>query len=134
MTTNEKGNIALSQAIAYFVANKYTVSIPLNDTQYYDLVIEKDGKLEMVQVKYVGLSSNGKYTCSLRTISGSSRKEIYSVKDTYSDWLFCYCDNKQKYLIPVNDIKNINSICLTNKRNKFSNKNTFDSSQYYISD
>lgn len=31
-------------AIAYFSTNGYVVSISLNDTQEFDLVIEKDGK------------------------------------------------------------------------------------------
>ena len=39
------GNSSLSIAIAYFVCNGYIVSIPLNDTQDYDLVVEKDTKL-----------------------------------------------------------------------------------------
>ena len=50
-TNKEKGNSGLGIAIAYFTINGYTVSIPLNDTQDYDLVIEKNGKLESVQVK-----------------------------------------------------------------------------------
>lgn len=29
-------------AINYFTINGYTVSLPLNDTQWYDLVVEKD--------------------------------------------------------------------------------------------
>ena len=37
----EKGNSGLGMAIAYFSTRGYTVSIPLNDTQDYDLVIEK---------------------------------------------------------------------------------------------
>ena len=40
-TNKEKGNSGLGMAIAYFSANGYTVYIPLNDTQDYDLVIEK---------------------------------------------------------------------------------------------
>lgn len=38
----QKGNAGMALAIAYFGANGYTVSIPLNDTQWYDLVVEKD--------------------------------------------------------------------------------------------
>ena len=50
-TNKEKGNSGLGMAIAYFSTKGYTVSIPLNDTQDYDLVLEKDGHLKMVQVK-----------------------------------------------------------------------------------
>ena len=45
-TNKEKGNSGLGMAIAYFTTNGYVVSIPLNDTQDYDLVIEKDGDLK----------------------------------------------------------------------------------------
>ena len=50
-TNKEKGNSGLGMAIAYFTTNGYVVSIPLNDTQDYDLVIEKDGDLKTVQAK-----------------------------------------------------------------------------------
>ena len=42
------GRIGLSMAINYFTCQGYTVSLPMNDTQWYDLVIEKDGKFETV--------------------------------------------------------------------------------------
>ena len=45
------GRIGLSMAINYFTIMGYTVSLPMNDTQWYDLVIEKDGKFETVQCK-----------------------------------------------------------------------------------
>lgn len=37
----EKGRIGLITVIPYFGLNGYTISIPLNDTQWYDLVVEK---------------------------------------------------------------------------------------------
>ena len=43
-TRKEIGNAALSTAIAYFGSNGYIVSIPLNDTQDYDLVVD-NGKV-----------------------------------------------------------------------------------------
>ena len=50
----DKGRAGLSVAIAYFGCNGYTVSTPLNDTQKYDLVIEKDGIFQSVQCKFGG--------------------------------------------------------------------------------
>lgn len=41
-TNKEKGRAGLSMGIAYFGSNVYNVSIPLNDTQDYDLIVEKD--------------------------------------------------------------------------------------------
>lgn len=42
------GRIGLSMAINYFTINGYTVSLPINDTQWYDLIVEKDGLFESV--------------------------------------------------------------------------------------
>ena len=40
-SNKEKGRAGLSKAIAWFGCNGYTVSIPLNDTQWYDFIAEK---------------------------------------------------------------------------------------------
>ena len=63
----------------------------INDSQWYDMIIEKNGLFKTIQVKYTSqLDKNGKYyKCSLRSISGTSRKPIYSVTDTPVDYLFC---------------------------------------------
>lgn len=135
MTTNEKGNIALTQAMAYFSKKQYTISVPLNDSQWYDLVIEKDGVFQSVQVKYVGEKSKcGSYKCSLKTISGTSRKQIYTVKDHELDLLFCYCENGLKFLIPCNKFDNKSYITLAIEKNKFATKDSFDTSEFLISD
>ena len=54
MNSNQKGNIALGQAIAYFTKHGYVISLPLNDSQWYDLIIEKENIFQTVQVKYCG--------------------------------------------------------------------------------
>ena len=40
-TNKEKGNSSLGIAIAYYASNGYIVSIPLNDTQDYNLIVEE---------------------------------------------------------------------------------------------
>ena len=75
-SNKEKGNSGLGMAIAYFSSNGYVVSIPLNDTQDYDLVIEKDGKLAKVQVKATGCKTkNNIYQLSLKSCGGTKGKE-----------------------------------------------------------
>ena len=130
MNSNCKGNIALGQAVAYFTAKEYIVSLPLNDSQWYDMIIEKDGVFKTIQVKYTSQldKSEKYYKCYLRSISGTSRKPIYSVIDTPVDYLFCYCDNGDKYLIPAKEIPNKSCITLTKEKIRRS----FDTSNYYI--
>lgn len=38
-TNKEKGNTGLGMAIAYYTSKGYTVSIPLNDTQDYEIKV-----------------------------------------------------------------------------------------------
>lgn len=103
----EIGNAALSMAIAYFGSNGYVVSVPLNDTQDYDLVVDKDGKLQKVQVKGTNRRGTGNaYTIGLRTISGTTRQAYKTVIDTDVDLLFCLCGDGTMYLIPKEDVAN----------------------------
>lgn len=103
LTTNkDKGRAGMSMAIAYFGSNGYTVSIPLSDTQWYDLVIEKDGKFQTVQCK---ATCNEDNTIFLRSMGGSKGKEYDNVLDHPVDLLFCLDKNQQLYLIPVEDIR-----------------------------
>lgn len=130
MNTNIKGNIALGQAIAYFTANEYIVSIPLNDCQWYDLIVEKDNVFQTVQVKFTSVkSNNNNYICSLKTTSPSG-KILYSVNEKPIDLLFCYCENADMFLIPVKEIKNSSQITLYSQ--KPTNVNVFDTSNYYL--
>ena len=103
LTTNkDKGRAGMSMAIAYFGSNGYTVSIPLSDTQWYDLVIEKDGKFQTVQCK---AACNEDNTIFLRSMGGSKGTEYDNVLDHPVDLLFCLDKNQQLYLIPVEDIR-----------------------------
>ena len=43
-TNKEKCNTGLGIAIAYYTSNGYTVSTPLNDTQDYDLIVDKKNR------------------------------------------------------------------------------------------
>jgi hypothetical protein len=67
-TNRQKGNAGMALAIAYFGTNGYTVSTPLNDTQWYDLIVEKDGIFSTVQCKATGSAEN---TISLRSTGGT---------------------------------------------------------------
>lgn len=133
INTNTKGNIALGKAISYFTEQNYTISIPLNDSQWYDLIIEKEGIFQTVQVKYTSEKHyDNSYSCSLRTTSGTSRKKLYSVVETPVDFLFCYCDNGWAFNIPVKEIKNKTTISLFEEKSKYANKDILDVSIYKI--
>lgn len=59
---SHQGNVGLGRAIAYYTANCIPVMLPLNDTQKYDLVVDKDGQLLRVSVKTTqGMNKNNTY-------------------------------------------------------------------------
>lgn len=119
-SNKDKGRAGLSLAIAYFGSNGYTVSLPLNDTQDYDLVVDKDNKLSKVQIKFTNeCSTYGVYVCSLRSISGTTRQIISTVKDTSVDLLFIATSDMSLYLIPKEDIISSSTINLGKKYEKY---------------
>ena len=119
-TNKEKGNSGLGMAIAYFSTKGYTVSIPLNDTQDYDLIIEKDNKLETIQVKSTGCrTKNGTYQVALKSCGGTKGKTYKTVIDTHVDKLFIINSDKEMYLIPLEKIYNRATLNLCEKYKKY---------------
>lgn len=97
----DKGRAGMALAIAYFGANGYTVNIPLNDTQWYDLVVEKDGQFYTVQCKATG-SRNSRI--DFRG-TGGTKGTVYDYALEHNlDYLFCINEQQDKFLIPVKDI------------------------------
>ena len=77
--------------ITYFGINGYTVSIPLNDTQWYDLIVEKDDIIQTVQCKFTASKNK---QIDLRSTGGTNG----SVYDTVTNH-------------PVTSISPILSLC-----------------------
>lgn len=96
----DKGRAGLSLAIAYFGTNGYTVSLPINDTQWYDLIVEKDGVIQTVQCKFTA-SKNKKV--DLRS-TGGTKGSVYDTATNHPlDLLFCADDSQNLFLIPMKD-------------------------------
>ena len=77
----------MGRAIAYYTEKGYTVSIPMNDCQEYDLVVEYPDGLKRVQVKTTRHKApSGRYVVNLRTMSGY--KDRYEYKLGSWDVLF----------------------------------------------
>ena len=129
-TNKDKGRAGLSLAITYFSLNGYTVSLPMNDTQWYDMIVEKDGVFQTVQCKFTASKEN---TISLRSMGGTKGKEYDNVKNHPLDLLFCADKNLHMYLIPMKDLlefKNTNSITLKMEPN--SNGQGFNTYKYLV--
>jgi hypothetical protein len=114
MKPKEKGDIAAANAIAYFMTNGYEVCLPIGDKRPYDLIVEKEGDVWRVQVKYAGwYNGDDKYKAALRTMGGN--QSYYSAKkylDTDFDLLFVYVANGRKFVIPWKDLSIRNSLAI----------------------
>lgn len=119
MNTKQKGNFGIGCAIKYFTQLNYTVSIPITDSQDYDLIVDNKEKLLKVQVKYTSATQNGHYKVYLRSISGSSRKCYKTVKETSVDLLFIVTEKGDCYLFNIEDVTQSSGICLNLDKDKY---------------
>lgn len=94
-TTQRKGDIAVSQAIATFTRMGWDVSIPLTESAAYDLVVDDSEKIYRVQVRFTG-----SHEVDLRRIHSNSTG--YIVKKTIPnayDWMYILKATGEQYLI-----------------------------------
>lgn len=130
-TNKDKGRAGMVMGIAYFGANGYTISIPLNDTQWYDFIAEKDGKFYTVQCKATGSKDNA---ISLKSCGGTKGTAYDNVLNHSVDFLFCLDKEMHMYVIPVQDLKDFGTakqIMLRTAPN--ANKQGFETYKYQVS-
>ena len=129
-TNKQKGNAGIALCIAYFGTHGYTVSIPLNDTQWYDLIVEKDGIFQTVQCKFTSSKNN---TISFRS-TGGTKGEVYdNILNHDLDLLFCADKDLNLFVIPMKDLRkagNCNQVVLRTTPNK--NRQGFNTYKYLV--
>ena len=116
-------------AISYFGMNGYTINLPLNDTQWYDMIIEKDCHFYTVQCKFTDSKDNA---ISFRSCGGTNGGVYDNILEHPLDLLFC-ANNEHSYVIPMKDIResgNVNSITLKTEPNK--NNQGFNTYKYLV--
>lgn len=119
-SNKEKGNTGLGIAIAYYSANGYTVSIPLNDTQDYDFIVDKDNILKKIQVKATSCKTKyNKYQVALKSCGGTKGETYKTVVDTNIDEVFIVTDSLELFKIPIEVIKNKTTLNLCEKYEKY---------------
>lgn len=119
-TNKEKGNTGLGIAIAYYTSNGYTVSIPLNDTQDYDLIVDKDSILKRIQVKATGCKTKyGNYQVALKSCGGTQGKTYKTLVDTNVDELVILTEDFDIYILPIEEINNKSTLNICKKYQKY---------------
>jgi hypothetical protein len=110
----EQGLIGLTDAIAYFGGIGWSVSMPLIDSQPYDLVVDDGTRLHRVQVKTTTYRSPyGNFIVSLATRGGN--QSFHTSKDfdpTASDLLYVLTDRRERYVIPTSNVRSRTSLHL----------------------
>ena len=118
-SNKQKGNAGLGIAIAYYSTNGYTVSIPLNDTQDYDLIVDKNNVLKKVQVKATSCKTKyNKYQVALKSCGGTKGETYKTIIDTKIDEVFIVTDTMEMFIIPIEEIKNKTTLNLCEKYEK----------------
>lgn len=119
-TNKEKGNSSLGIAIAYYASNGYTVSIPLNDTQDYDLIVDKDDILKKVQVKSSACKTKfGNNQVALKSCGGTKGKTYKTVIETKIDEVFILTEDLKIYIIPIEEINNKSTLNICDKYDQY---------------
>lgn len=112
-----QGNLGMAMAIHYFTACKYIVSIPLTDTQGYDLVIDVgNGKLRRVQAK---TATNKRGSSEYYRVNLESSGVVSDFDTGLSDYLFIGTGDGAMYLIPLDNFRNKTQLTLNEKYDIF---------------
>ena len=113
----KQGDIGMAYAIAYYSKLGWTISIPLTDSQDYDIIVDTGNSLLKVQVKTTTqISKYGISVVSLKTSGGNKNGQNIKNFDTNSsDLLFVMTDNNEFYSIPCNEIISTTTINLGEK-------------------
>lgn len=106
LNTKKQGDAGLGVAVGWFAATGYTVAIPLTDSQPYDLIVDRDGRLRRVQVKTTTYRPKGAFAVSL-TVKGGNRSgtgKIKKLDPSTVDDVFVLTGDGKMYLIPVEHV------------------------------
>lgn len=107
-STHDKGILGELAFTTHFIEKGYTVLTPVNPNSSYDLVIEKNGIYQRVQVKYC-TPKNGKIRVELRRPHRNTAP--YKLRGV--DAMAAYdSENKKFYLIPMELVKEKTEIWL----------------------
>ena len=101
MDRKQIGRIGLAQAIHYFTLQGYTISLPINDTQWYDLIIERDNVFQTVQCKATVTEES---TIDFRNTGGTKGSVYGNTLEAPVDLIFCVDKDLHNYVIPKKDL------------------------------
>ena len=119
--SKKQGDAGLGVAIGWFSVNGYGVSLPLTDSQDYDLIIDENSTLKKVQVKTTRYHENNIFKVQLAVKGGnkSGTGKIKKFDNSCIDYLFVLTDKNEKYLMPAKAVDAKAQLSLGKKYEKF---------------
>lgn len=115
MNKKQQGDIGVAKAIYYYSACGYIVSIPATDNSRYDLLVDKNGKINRVQVKTSSYKiASGSYEVQLKTTGGNQSWQgiVKKISAEEIDILFIVCEDGSMYEIAPEIFDNRTTITL----------------------
>lgn len=113
----------MGAAIAYYSQEEYEISVPLTDSTYYDLLIEKSGTVEKVQCKTTRYKTKyGSFQVQLATAGGNQSFTTKKNMDfSIIDWIFILTSDGRWYNIPTFELSHLagGALTLGKKYDKF---------------
>ena len=106
-TTKQLGNIGESKTLDAFVEMGIPVYIPYGDNEKADLVAEFNGKLNKIQVKYCGQTTeNNSFLCPCASSTNHTTNKHLSTYDNDVDYMAFYLASIDKLLlVPIEKLK-----------------------------
>jgi len=121
--SKKQGDWGMGQAIAYFTQAGCTVSVPITDSQHYDLIVDYPlTGLKKVEVKTtVYMRRKGRYFALNLRVFGGNRSGIQKARKLCEsvDIVFAVTAAGTRYLIPVEHLGGTSTILLGPSYDRF---------------
>ena len=108
----QKGNVGEAKCLAKMIELGVPVSLPFGDNERYDMIIEHNGHLEKIQVKYSSVQYNDGSTCfKLCSSTNHTTNKHYTTYENDIDAFLLYnVKSDEVYYLPIDMVKNKKSI------------------------
>jgi hypothetical protein len=118
--TKKQGDFGLGKAIGWLCEKGFTVSLPLTDSQDYDLIVDIDDGLCRVQIKTTSYKRINVFSVSLSVKGGNkSSSKIKKFDNTKVEYVFVLTSDDEMYFIPSKEINSTSTINLGDKYKSF---------------
>ena len=110
----QKGNVGEAKCLAKMIELGVPVSLPFGDNERYDMIIEHNGRLEKIQVKYSSVQESEGSTCfKLCSSTNHTTNKHYSTYENDIDAFLLYnALTDEVYYLPMEVVGNKKTLTL----------------------